>query len=528
MRRFTWALLGLSLIMVLSMFQGNALSATPSEGSLDELRKELNQLKIDYATRIMQLEARMAALEKNDSTMFAKGNPSAGVGDGSLAPSAVDSEAMVVNLKATPASGETSVPRGWLQPKVTGKISNATASKDSRNVFEYQGYLRSGFGVNSKGGDMEPFKAPGAEAKYRLGNEGETYGEAALIHNYLNTDGPTFKTQIRIGYQTKNHMDWDVDNDKFMLREAYTEMGNFTWAPSVKFWAGERFYRRHDIHINDFYVFDMSGYGGGAEDIPVGNWGKLAAAWIGGSTDDYEFPTVGRVAKNTLDLRLYDIDLPWGKGMFWLAPSYLAGGSYANSNGTTVNYDDTAGLAVGFMHTNDKPFGLDNSYNQFTLQYGRGTGSNFSPVVQDPTVNLGDSWKFRLTESGVFQVADNFSLMPTFIWQMEDLGYPGDSQITWVSAGVRPIYNFTEHISLAVEGGVDYVDNEPLGVRDYLFKGTIAPQLSFGELFFSRPVLRLYATYAKWGSGFEGRVGGAPYADATSGANFGIQMEAWW
>ncbi len=372
---------------------------------------------------------------------------------------------------------------------------------------------------------MEPFKAPGSEAKYRLGNEGETYGEAALIHNYLDTSGPTFKTQIRIGYQSKNHMDDDVDNDTSILRKAFTQMANFTWAPSVNFWAGERFYRRHDIYINDFYVFDMSGYGGGAEDIPMGKWGKLAAAWLGGSTDDYEFPSVGRVAKNTLDLRLYDVALPGGKGMFWFAPSYLAGGSYT-ADGETIEYDNTAGCAVGFMHTNDKPLGLSDSYNQFTLQYGRGTGSNFSPVAQAPSVDLKDSWKFRLTESGVFQVKDNISVMPVFVWQIEDLGVPEDSKITWVSACARHIYSFTEHISLALEAGLDYVDNEPLGVRDYLFKGSLAAQLSFGELFFSRPVLRVYATCAQWGSGFEGHIGGKPFEDATSGANFGVQMEA--
>ena len=180
------------------------------------------------------------------------------------------------------------------------------------------------------------------------------------------------------------------------------------------------------------------------------------------------------------------------------------------------------------MHRVDNPFGMGNSYNQFTVQYGIGTGSNFGPVVQNPTPGLRDSWQFRVTESAVFQPTDNLSLMPALVWQMQDTGASGNSRINWLSAGVRPIYNFTEHFSLALETGVDYVDNGPMGVRDYLFKGTVAPQLSLGKLFFSRPVLRMFATYAQWGSGFRGSIGGQAYQSATSGTSFGLQAEAWW
>jgi len=41
--------------------------------------------------------------------------------------------------------------------------------------LEFHGYFRSGYGVNSKGGKMQAFQAPDALAKYRLGNEQETY-----------------------------------------------------------------------------------------------------------------------------------------------------------------------------------------------------------------------------------------------------------------------------------------------------------------------------------------------------------------
>ena len=47
-------------------------------------------------------------------------------------------------------------------------------------LFEYHGYLGSGYGLNSVGGQQVAFEAPGTEVKYRLGNEAETYGEFIL------------------------------------------------------------------------------------------------------------------------------------------------------------------------------------------------------------------------------------------------------------------------------------------------------------------------------------------------------------
>ena len=37
--------------------------------------------------------------------------------------------------------------------------------------------IRSGFGTDAKGQSLDVFKVPNSEAKYRLGNEAETYLE---------------------------------------------------------------------------------------------------------------------------------------------------------------------------------------------------------------------------------------------------------------------------------------------------------------------------------------------------------------
>jgi len=411
--------------------------------------------------------------------------------------------------------------------KVIGAYSPDNLPNYITKAFQFHGYLRSGAGVNGKGGKQVAFQAPGAPAKYRLGNEIDTYGEIDFVHNFVTKpDVPFFDVEVRLSYATQEHMGDDPMHDRFSVREANVQAGNFGFCPSMKFWAGERFYRRMDIHINDFYVFDMSGYGGGVEDIPfLFDDVKLAAAYIGGSNDAYEFGDVGFVSKNTLDLRIYDFQLPWGKGMLWLAPSYLKGGTYETDDGTDAYYPTTSGGAIGFMHQHE--FTMD-GYNRATLQYGKGTGSNFSPGVQDPTPNLDDSWMFRATDSAVIQCNEKFSIMGDAIYQMYNNGSGNSAEINWISAGARPEYMLTDNFALALEVGADYVDSQPDDYNGVLYKITIAPTLKFNFLFFSRPELRAYMTYATWGDGFKGRVGGAPYENDTAGLSFGLQAEAWW
>jgi len=75
---------------------------------------------------------------------------------------------------------------------------------------------------------------------------------------------------------------------------------------------------------------------------------------------------------------------------------------------------------------------------------------------------------------------------------------------------------------------VDWVKDAGEDTSDYLAKFTVAPQVSLGERFMSRPVIRGFLTYARWGDDFRGQVGGKGYPDITDGLTYGMQMEAWW
>src|SRR4030095_11560665 len=69
--------------------------------------------------------------------------------------------------------------------------------EEQMKTFEFHGYLRSGYGLNSLGGQQVAFQAAGADAKYRLGNETETYAELIFVNNLVNPEHDPGKAWIK-------------------------------------------------------------------------------------------------------------------------------------------------------------------------------------------------------------------------------------------------------------------------------------------------------------------------------------------
>lgn len=118
--------------------------------------------------------------------------------------------------------------------------------------------------------------------------------------------------------------------------------------------------------------------------------------------------------------------------------------------------------------------------------------------------------------------------MPLFIYERSRDGKAHDAPAQWYSVGARPEFFLANHVSLAVEPGFDRVTASDGTYHGWLRKFTIAPQIGAGREFFSRPVLRVFVTYANWSDGLRGFVGGVPYANRTSGLTYGVQTETWW
>jgi maltoporin len=497
----------------------------------DPLEQQLQELKQEYTATTQALELRMAALELQIEKQKQASEKTK------------EATVSIVDLAAAKAAQQVIVERshevgatfqGDLSSEPTYDLLRDADQRIAKlqeqvGTFEFHGYFRSGYGLNSTGGEQVAFQAPGAGAKYRLGNEAETYGEFIFVNNWVNperdTDKAWMKTEVMIEANTTNSASYanfpgGTGDDQFRLREAFVQAGNvFESQPNARFWAGERYYRRQHIDINDFYPLDMSGYGAGVEDFNVGV-GKLALAFLSGGRPDIVTQN-GNLAKSNIDLRFYDLKGPLGLWAGWFDFATSKGGK--DASGTVL--PTTNGYAVGLRHQRLEWHG---GYHALSIQYGTGAASNFSTSVDDPTQFVHHSAQFLVTEQVVFQPNDRFAIMPIFIYQRTKDGNPQDGWNQWASFGARPVLFFTRYLSLAVEGGFDRTDSGNNQYEGWLRKFTVAPQIGAGRKFFSRPVLRAFVTYANWSDGLSGFVGGVPYLHRTSGLTYGVQTETWW
>ncbi|HKE56827.1 MAG TPA: carbohydrate porin [Pyrinomonadaceae bacterium] len=499
----------------------------------DDVQKQIQQLKQQYEQTTRELLERITALEqqlKEQEAAKAPKEDSSKKQGGSAAASALQDAAKAAFGQSKDSQGlQGQVPASPTYDQLRDADTRIAKLEEQAKAFEFHGYFRSGYGLNSRGGQQVAFQNPGADAKYRLGNEAETYAELIFVNNWVNPehdhDKAWIRTEVMVEANTSNSASYanfpqGIGNDQFRFREAFVQAGNvFESQPLAKFWAGERYYRRYQAHINDFYILDMSGYGGGVEDLDV-KVGKLAVAFLAGARPDVTTEN-GNYAKSNIDVRLYDIKAPGGKLSGWFNFANAKGGT--TPSGTVI--PSSHGYGFGIVHQRLEWKG---GYNWFSVGYATGAASNLSTSLDDPTPFLQDRKKLRIAEHMLIQTNDKFAIQPVFVYQRTQSGNPQEGWSQWTSLGARPQYFFTDHLSLAFEAGFDHTTSGNGGPEGWLRKFTIAPQIGAGRRFFSRPVLRLFVTYANWSNGLRGFVGGIPFHDKTSGFTFGVQTETWW
>ena len=505
-----------------------------------QLQQQVEQLKQEYEATTQALSLRIAILEQQIQTErgAAAENKAGTISVAELAAQQA-TQAVMGNSNQVGAKFQGQIPSEPTYDLLREADQKIEKLQEQVGTFEFHGYFRSGYALNSEGGQQVAFQAPGTEAKYRLGNEAETYGEFIFVNNWVNPDQSSdrawARTEVMIEANTSNSTSYanfpnGIGDDQFRLREAFVQIGNvLDFQPHAKFWAGERYYRRQHIDIDDFYPLDLSGYGGGAEDVDV-RVGKLAVAFLSGARPDIVTQN-GTLAKSNIDVRLSGVKGP----PIWGIPSGLWSGwfDYATAKGGTTStgtvIPTTDGYAFGVKHELLEWYG---GFHSFSVQYGTGAASNFSSngsgtVIPNPTPFIDKSAQFLITEQVVYQPNDRFAIMPIFLYQQTKDGNPSHRWNQWESFGARPEVFFRKYLSLAVEGGFDHTKS-PGQYEGWLRKVTIAPQIGAGRKFFSRPVLRTYLTYANWSDGFRGMVGGVPYASKTKALTYGIQTETWW
>ncbi|MHC1763650.1 MAG: carbohydrate porin [Verrucomicrobiia bacterium] len=251
---------------------------TAANPELEAIRQEMHQLRQDYERRMSLLEERLQKLDSSSDTRIAPTPQTKAVAPSPSAPAAAPQTSTEGQSNAVSRAREFASD----QYRRTTEAREYAAATDVRqpikerveqvlqDFVDITGYFRAGYGRDDKGGSQVAFQAPGAFGKYRLGNEAENYGELGIGKNFYvpglfqldaqerpdgTPTGPIARVQARLSMFNPYQDLLSSGETDFGLPEAWGSIGNVVAAqPSMKFWAGSRYYRRHDIHINDFWL----------------------------------------------------------------------------------------------------------------------------------------------------------------------------------------------------------------------------------------------------------------------------------
>ncbi len=412
-------------------------------------------------------------------------------------------------------------------------------------AVDFKGYARSGIGWTGSGGEQQCFQATGAQSKYRLGNECETYAELKLGQEVWKEGDKSFYFDTNVAYSVSQQNDWEATSPAF--REANVQGKNLIDAlPGATIWAGKRFYQRHDVHMIDFYYWDISGPGAGLENVDLG-FGKLSLA----ATRSSEAGGSGTFADRNADgSRIYDnivpndvFDVRLGQMAINPGGTLEFGVDYGHTN-LPDKYDLAPGASKdGWMFTAEHTQSMMKGYNKFVLQYATDSmTSNGKGIPQGGSINNnGSLW--RVLDHGAITLADNWDLM--YVGMYQDINRDDNNGTKWWTVGVRPMYKWTPIMSTLLEVGYDNVKSQRTNDTNNQYKITLAQQWQAGDSIWSRPAIRVFATYAKWDEkwGYANSDSGAAYTSGTAYADtsaktfsrgdndewsFGAQMEIWW
>ncbi|MCG0457953.1 maltoporin [Enterobacter cloacae complex sp. ECC445] len=412
-------------------------------------------------------------------------------------------------------------------------------------AVDFKGYARSGIGWTGSGGEQQCFQATGAQSKYRLGNECETYAELKLGQEVWKEGDKSFYFDTNVAYSVSQQNDWESTSPAF--REANVQGKNLIDAlPGSTIWAGKRFYQRHDVHMIDFYYWDISGPGAGIENIDLG-FGKLSLAATrsseaGGSATFADRDALGNriydnlVPNDVFDVRLAQMQVNEGGTLEF-------GVDYGHTNIPDEYYLQPGASKDGWMFTAEHTQSMLKGFNKFVLQYATDSmTSNGKGRPEGGSINNnGDMW--RVLDHGAISLGDSWDLM--YVGMYQDINLDNNNGTKWWTVGVRPMYKWTPIMSTLLEVGYDNVKSQKTDDTNSQYKITLAQQWQAGDSIWSRPAIRVFATYAKWdekwgyansdsGAGYDS---GVAYSDTSAKTfsrgdsdewTFGAQMEIWW
>ncbi len=400
---------------------------------------------------------------------------------------------------------------------------SAGMAQASEAEGEFHGYLRAGVGSSSEKGPQSCFDLGGNTMKYRLGNECDSYFEGGYTKELAKSaNGVSFVGTVWLSAYKNGS---DFGNAKPEIAKAYMEAKGLDFLNGGVAWLGKRYYFRPDIHMLDLQYINLNGTGGGFDKIGLGP-GKFSYAIFKDNDNNVFDVKTGKQLSSDAALRqnlIYE-GVPVNQdGTLDAALSLIS------AQGT----DRHNGWQLSVFHKQDKVFGGSNTVG---IQYGVGPGTGVGGPCCDRIGSSGstllgsDVTRLRIFNDLVIQPTRQFSMEFVALMQRDKSNTGGSS--TWTTLGARPVYAFTQNLKLQAELGTSRVTQANGGEALRLTKLTIAPTITMGESYWSRPELRAFVTYGKWNNAATAAVNasnnsGPVYGNNTSGTSVGIQLETW-
>lgn len=392
------------------------------------------------------------------------------------------------------------------------------------SVLNASGYLRTAAGTSKDGEDLVSFALPGLP-KYRLGNEADSYYEVAFSYKHYFEEIDDTAPAIEVVVMPSGHAPAGEEGSLSVhsIAQWYVNSSNML-ADGVDVWIGKRYYDRFDTHINDHFWLNsgQGNMGAGIEGIPFAG-GEIKAAII--QLEDTQ--TISGVSDK---VNSYSVDLRWESEVGAGNKFGLWTSSVQRTKSEALGLNSQGGFGVGAWYASS----IMGGSNRLGVLYRSGAAVNQGDFNYNPVREYDTSGNrhYDLDDANSLEVNNNY------LWENDDFsinwvaGYRKiengmDSDNTWISTGIRPMYYISDRVNVALELGIDHLDDEATGKSGSLKKATLALQLAKGRGFYTRPVLRAFVTHAQWDKDFQGDVGGTVYAEDTSGTTVGLQAEYW-
>lgn len=382
----------------------------------------------------------------------------------------------------------------------------------SATAFEFGGYTRVGPGQKSTTGPGQRCfggLAPGGKGGIgRLGNECDTYGEFALSET-MDAGGVKYKALLMTNFFRPGS---EADGINTKVNQIYVEGTGFDIAPNQTFWVGRRFYGRADVHFDDTFFVNMSGTGAGVDGINpgIGSIG-LALFRTGDNTNANEGGNPNANPGTRFNVDWGKIDVNPG-GSLRVTGTLTRFGGTGGENGQAISLQHVQTLVAGAGPKDPPAFA-----NTLWVQFGKGSAG----------IDMGFGGASASSDNKSWRIADSLAWLkgPLTYQTLIEFGQDktSDTKFKYLSLAGRAAYALTTNFKIQAEAGYSRGKADG-GDSLNVSKFTIAPTLTVGQDYYSRPELRFYVSQFNFNDAYrQARTG----LDKKSKTTVGFQAEIW-